>query len=220
MSIILDGTNGITTPDVTSDGSLKIDASAPDDSVVVDANGNLALGATSANEKVLIASSSAASYIQICDSSTGTSSGDGLFLGSFNGAAELKTKENTSLAFGTNNTERVRIDSNGIVTRNKGSIDRFIVGLNVGGNTTTWYNIYPFINTYCKYYLSTHENGFEQFWEVSVGYQGVVAAIKTPDTGHVHSGDFTFRLSGGYLQCKNVSYTTGRSLYLYHIESA
>ena len=46
MSIILDGTTGITTPDVTSDGALKIDASAPDDSLVVDASGNVGLGVT------------------------------------------------------------------------------------------------------------------------------------------------------------------------------
>ena len=81
--------------------------------MTLDTSGNLGIGATAPNEKVTIASSSSASYIQICDSSTGTTSGDGLFLGSFNGAAELKTKENAALAFGTNNTERARIDSSG-----------------------------------------------------------------------------------------------------------
>ena len=45
--ITLNGTTGITTPDVTSDGSLKIDASAPDDSVVVDASGNVGVGTSS-----------------------------------------------------------------------------------------------------------------------------------------------------------------------------
>jgi hypothetical protein len=49
MSIVLNGTTGITTPDVTSDsytGPLAVDASAPDDSLVVDASGNLGLGVT------------------------------------------------------------------------------------------------------------------------------------------------------------------------------
>jgi len=46
MSIVLNGTTGITTPDVTSDGALKIDASAPDDSLVVDASGNVGVGVT------------------------------------------------------------------------------------------------------------------------------------------------------------------------------
>jgi len=49
MSIVLNGTTGITTPDVTSDsytGALAVDTSAPDDSLVVDASGNLGLGVT------------------------------------------------------------------------------------------------------------------------------------------------------------------------------
>ena len=46
MTITLNGTTGITTPDVTSSGSLNIDASAPDNSLVVNASGNLGLGVT------------------------------------------------------------------------------------------------------------------------------------------------------------------------------
>ena len=46
MSITLNGTTGITTPDVTSSGSLNIDASAPDNSLVVSSAGNLGLGVT------------------------------------------------------------------------------------------------------------------------------------------------------------------------------
>jgi len=47
MTITLNGTTGITTPDVTSSGSLNIDASAPDDSLVVDASGNAGIGTSS-----------------------------------------------------------------------------------------------------------------------------------------------------------------------------
>ena len=46
MTITLNGTTGITTPDVTSSGSLNIDASAPDNSLVVDASGNVGVGVT------------------------------------------------------------------------------------------------------------------------------------------------------------------------------
>ena len=46
MSITLDGTNGITTPDVTSSGALNVNASAPDNSLVVDASGNAGVGVT------------------------------------------------------------------------------------------------------------------------------------------------------------------------------
>ena len=44
MAIILNGTTGITTPDITSAGSLNIDASAPDNSLVVNSAGNVGIG--------------------------------------------------------------------------------------------------------------------------------------------------------------------------------
>jgi hypothetical protein len=75
--------------------------------------GRVGIGTTAPNERVTIASSTLASYIQICDSSTGTTSGDGFFIGSYNGEAEIRGKENSALKFSTNNTERVRIDSSG-----------------------------------------------------------------------------------------------------------
>jgi hypothetical protein len=47
MTITLNGTTGITTPDVTSSGSLNIDASAPDNSLVVSSAGNVGIGTSS-----------------------------------------------------------------------------------------------------------------------------------------------------------------------------
>jgi len=44
MTITLNGTTGITTPDITSAGSLNIDASAPDNSLVVNSAGNVGIG--------------------------------------------------------------------------------------------------------------------------------------------------------------------------------
>ena len=47
MAITLDGTTGITTPEITSAGGpLVVNASAPDSSVVVDASGNVGIGVT------------------------------------------------------------------------------------------------------------------------------------------------------------------------------
>lgn len=57
MSIILDGTTGITTPDVTADsytGPLNVSASAPDNSVVVDVSGNLLVGGTTVRDSAKI----------------------------------------------------------------------------------------------------------------------------------------------------------------------
>ena len=55
MSITLNGTTGITTPDVTAEsytGPLAVNASAPDDSVVVDASGNVGVGTGSPGAKL------------------------------------------------------------------------------------------------------------------------------------------------------------------------
>ena len=57
MTITLNGTTGITTPDVTSDsytGALAVNASAPDNSLVVDASGNVGIGTTSPNAPLTV----------------------------------------------------------------------------------------------------------------------------------------------------------------------
>jgi hypothetical protein len=111
MTITLNGTTGITNDGGYTGDGVSFADTTPSNTLVTTTGGNVGIGTSSPNEKVTIASSGAASYIQICDSSTGTTSNDGIFLGSFNGAAELKTKENNALSFGTNNTEAMRIDS-------------------------------------------------------------------------------------------------------------
>jgi len=119
-----------------SGNALVVEDSANPDSTpfVVNASGNVGIGTSSPNEMMTIASSSVASYLQICDNSTGSTSGDGLFLGSFNGAAELRTKENTHLSFGTNNTQHMRIDSSGNVGLTGGGTLSFYSGASVVGS--------------------------------------------------------------------------------------
>jgi hypothetical protein len=67
MTITLNGTTGITTPDITSSGSLNIDASAPDDSLVVDASGNVGIATSSPTQKLHISNNGNA--YQLIDSS-------------------------------------------------------------------------------------------------------------------------------------------------------
>jgi len=81
----------------------------------------LGLGGTP-NELAIFNSTSAASYLQITNTGTGTTSSDGLFLGSFNAGAELKNKENAALSFGTNNTTRMTIAAGGDVTADTGNL--------------------------------------------------------------------------------------------------
>jgi len=61
MSIILNGTTGITTPDITSSGSLNIDASAPDDSLVVNSSGNVGIGTSSPGYRLEVVKSNPSS---------------------------------------------------------------------------------------------------------------------------------------------------------------
>jgi hypothetical protein len=108
-----------------------------------------------------------------------------------------------------------RLDVRGTITGTS-SIERY------SSSTTNWTTICYFSGPAFAYtvLLSTSENGFSQTWRVSgsVNRQTCVADMQG-DNGHTHSKDATFRciLEGGQykLQYKNVSYTTGRSLFLY-----
>jgi hypothetical protein len=59
MAITLDGTTGITTPEIISTaGPVVINASAPDNSMVVDASGNVGVGTTAPQGKMEVRNSS------------------------------------------------------------------------------------------------------------------------------------------------------------------
>ena len=80
MSIVLNGTTGVTTPDVTSDsytGALAVNASAPDNSVVVDADGNVGIG-TSSPAKQLQIESLTGGTLRFSSSDTSIGAGESL----------------------------------------------------------------------------------------------------------------------------------------------
>ena len=125
MSIILNGTTGITTPDVTSDGSLKIDASAPDDSLVVDASGNVGIGAISPSsygKLVSLGGDNATLFAAVSSTNMLRVQGyNSTYLGTVLEAVNLAQSANTpmfvngsELKFGISGTERARIDSDGL----------------------------------------------------------------------------------------------------------
>jgi hypothetical protein len=131
MSIVLNGTTGITTPDVTSDsytGPLSVDASAPDDSLVVDASGNVGIGASLPTNKLTVNESvvGVSTPIRVTNTSATTNGrGAGLeFYGASNTFGRIEgfwagTDQQVRLSstgattFSTNDTERARIDSAG-----------------------------------------------------------------------------------------------------------
>ena len=71
MAITLNGTTGITTPDITSSGSLNIDASAPDNSLVVNSAGNVGIGTSSPAVKLdVVGAISASGALNVTGTST------------------------------------------------------------------------------------------------------------------------------------------------------
>lgn len=115
MSITLDGTNGITTPDVTSSGALNVNASAPDNSLVVNSSGNVGVGTTSPNvagvSKALTVNTTNGSSGAIYELAVNGANYAYLFANASN--TVLSSVQNLPLTFATNNTERARIDSSG-----------------------------------------------------------------------------------------------------------
>ena len=81
----------------------------------IDSSGNVGIGTTSPNFTLGIHKATASSnYMQITNSDTGSGSGDGFLIGvASDEAATIWNQENTRMAFGTNNTERMRIESDG-----------------------------------------------------------------------------------------------------------
>jgi hypothetical protein len=79
--------------------------------------GSVAIGTSGANYDVQVhQSDSTNSIIQFTNSTTGTTSNDGLLVGiNSSEQAQVFNRENTDLLFATNNSERMRIDSSGNV---------------------------------------------------------------------------------------------------------
>lgn len=115
MSIVLDGTAGITTPEITSAGGpLVVNASAPDSSVVVDAGGAVLMGTptspSSNNMRLSIAGRSGSASNGGMQLITDGGGGGALFS---NDGAGLRIFSFTGAAGSESYTERARIDSSG-----------------------------------------------------------------------------------------------------------
>jgi hypothetical protein len=127
MAIILDGTNGISTPDVEPTGSTVPTnglylpaansvgiATNSSERIRVGSSGNVGIG-TSPNKRLTVYSDDG--YIQMLNASTGTGNTDGSFIGVEGGTTALRivNQENDVISFHTNGlaNERMRIDSSG-----------------------------------------------------------------------------------------------------------
>ena len=132
MSILLDGTLGITTPGLTNTGTETIvnltttgntilgDASTDtlnvgNGGLVKDASGNVGIGTASPSNKLSLKTTSGGCWLQTEDS-VNTSGGNVNLFGSLGtGVAAVYTGGANPIAFYTNATERMRIDTSGNV---------------------------------------------------------------------------------------------------------
>ncbi len=86
--------------------------------VVVDTSGNVGIGTTSPDRKLHLneAASSTSNFIHLTTADTGTTGSNGFLVGiGSDGAAELWNYEAQRISFATSSTERMRIDSSGLV---------------------------------------------------------------------------------------------------------
>jgi hypothetical protein len=84
--------------------------------MTLDASGNLGVGTTSPNSRLQVSNASASTnaIAQFTNGTTGTGAGNGLYVGvDTSNEATIFNFYNSALKFGTNSTERARIDSSG-----------------------------------------------------------------------------------------------------------
>jgi len=130
MPIKINGTNTAANPSITGDdtdtgivyGSDQIDLSTGGSSKVTLNGSNLGVGTTSpASPLHSHLASSDANRIRVTNSTTGATASDGFIVG-LTSAEEgiIWNYENSSMLFGTNNTERMRITANGLLNLSGG----------------------------------------------------------------------------------------------------
>jgi hypothetical protein len=102
--------------------------------MTLDASGNLGVGTTSPNSRLQVSNSTVSTnaIAQFTNGTTGTGAGNGLYVGvDTSNEATVFNFYNSALKFGTNGSERARIDSSGNLLVGQTSQAQTIIGFSV-----------------------------------------------------------------------------------------
>ena len=144
LQLINDGTFG-----TLQSADLKF-RTASAERMRIDSSGNVGIGTTSPHQALDIGGTTT-SLIKFTPSSYGTGATDGALIGVNFGGLDVWQYENNYLRFGTNNTERMRITSAGVVTVKNGAVAE--IDTLTSGTTIT-----PDLNASCNFTVTLGHN--------------------------------------------------------------
>ena len=215
----------------TAGGSYFTFSPGTTEKVRIDAAGNVGIGTSSPSFALDVARTGSADVahfranlggaggVSKVKIDTSTSSGGGLEIVSNSSAAailggalaaSIYQKENAPLLFGTNNTERMRIDSSGNVGIGRSSA-RGLLDLGYSGDG-------PLSNTTSEYQLileapsGTGDIGRNIAWSETLGANVVVAAINAVDEGSASATGLTFNTGNSGSLGERMRITSGGDL--------
>ena len=103
--------------DLATNDNIKFNI-AGSQKAIIDSSGNVGIGTSSptiTNGRGLVIADATAARLKLCDTTTGEGASDGFQVGHSGSLAFIFNHENEPIQFGTNNTERMRIDQGGLV---------------------------------------------------------------------------------------------------------
>ena len=164
--------------------------------LTINSSQNVGIGTDNPRRHFHINGGNESTKIQITNQTTGSGSdGEGFQLGiATNGTANLEQRENADMVFSTNNTERMRIDSNGKVVMGftSGRVPVSVLVPHSNSAITTAMRISTHGVSGYSSSNSSNAGARLEFGQYDDGYDWVTGSIDSPRTGGNWGGDLVF----------------------------